>query len=200
MKARTLALLFATLTVSAPCLADDAGRGLSIGGAILAGADEPRVTLWNSGHVEAGLGAPSANLLSPLSVNGKGMQMGGFLAWRNEEYRLDATLAPAADGSVTAGFGASTGASPGELGTSYSLRVGADRVGDRFTINPASSLGLTDVVQPNSDVNLTVTINHALTPTLSIKGTAGATRNMGPGVDGGSQKSYLFGAGLGYRF
>ena len=74
-------------------------------------------------------------------------------------------------------------------------------VGERFTVNPASGLGLAEVTAPNSDVNLTFTINHALTPNFSVIGTAEARRNVGSPTDGiATQNRFLFGAGLGYRF
>jgi hypothetical protein len=194
MRSSPLFALLLSLTVAVPAFAEDTGGGLAVGGALQQAAEGTRTSIWSSGNVVAGFGAPAVN---PASTNDRGMQLGGFLAWRDNNYRLDATLAPSPDGSLTAGLGASTGASPGELGTSYSLRLGTDRASDRFTVN--SAIGLSDVIQPNSDVNLTVTINHALTPSLNIVGTAEARRNLGSGMDSG-QSRYLFGAGLGYRF
>jgi len=171
----------------------------SLGGAAQAPLDGNRVLVWDGGSLSAGFaqgGAPSLG-----TVAGKGMQMGGFLAWRGEGYRFDATLAPALDGSFSAGVGASLGAVPGEVGTSYGVRLGAALAGERFTVNPASGLGLAQMVAPNNDVNLTVTVNHALTPSLSVIGTAEARRVVGSAPDGSAgQNHFSLGAGLGYRF
>ena len=81
------------------------------------------------------------------------------------------------------------------------MRLGTAQSGERFTVNPTSRLGLTDMQAPLSDVNVSFTVNHALTPTFSLIGTAEARRPMGPMPDGGvPQKRYLLGAGLGIRF
>jgi hypothetical protein len=199
MKVKLVAIL--VLATATAAYADDgAGRGggLALGGAARSAAEGMRMTIWDAGSVAAGFASPSAGV---GGAGGKGMQVGGFLAWRGDGYRFDATLAPSAGGNLAAGFGATAGALPGEPGTSYSLRLGADWAGDRFTVNPASGLGFADVVRPNSDVNLTVTINHSLTPGLSVIGTAEARRSVGATPDGLSgQNRFLFGAGLGYRF
>jgi hypothetical protein len=166
------------LIAAGPAFADTVGGSLALGGAGQS-AEGTRITVWRADSLAAGIGTPAPNLIGPLRG---GMQLGGFLAWQGGDFRLDASLAP------------------GDPGTSYSLRIGADRPGDRFTVNPVTGLGLADVARPGSDVNLTVTVNRALTPSLSIVGTAEARRNMGPVQDGTGQGGFLFGAGLGYRF
>lgn len=189
---------------------DDAGKAqgaLSLGGAAPT-SDDARVTLWNGGTMSAGFGPVATGTFATPSLKGlsgkttgKGMQMGGFLAWQSGDYRIDATLAPSLDGSVVAGLGAAVGAAPGTLGTSYGVRLGGAWLGERFTVNPASGLGLAEVVAPTSDVNLTFTINHALTPSLSLIGTAEARRNISMPLEGVTGQSRLIlGAGLGYRF
>jgi hypothetical protein len=169
---------------------------LSWGGAAPTSGDAT-VTLWNGGGFSAGV-APMPG--RPLA-SGTGMQMGGFLAWQAGDYRVDAMLAPTLGGAVVAGLGAVMGSQPGAPGTSYGLHVGAAWVGEHFTVNPASGLGLAEVAAPTSDVNLTFTINHALTPSLSLTGTAEARRSVGMSLDGvANQNRFLFGAGVGYRF
>lgn len=172
---------------------------LTLGGAA-ATSGGTRLTGWGSGDLVAGVAPIASSAFSEPSP--KGMQMGGFLAWQAEDYRIDASLAPSFDGSVVAGLGAAVGAKPGQTGTSYGVRLGAAWLGERFTVNPASGIGLAEVVAPTSDVNLTFTINHALTPNLSVIGTAAARRPVGSApLDGAStQGQFLFGAGLGYRF
>lgn len=197
-----LGLLAVTPAVAADGVAGGAvPKGLSLGGAAPTSQDA-RVTVWNDGSVSAGVAPLAPAPFASQSV--KGMQMGGFLAWQSGEYRVDATVAPSLDGSIVAGLGAIVGPRSGSSGTSYGLRFGAAWLGERFTVNPASGLGLAEVVAPTSDVNLTFTVNHSLTPSLSVIGTAEARRGVGTtleGVGGGAnQNRFLFGAGLGYRF
>lgn len=189
------------MTVAAPVRAADAvARPLSWGGA-LGLFEGTHITLWDEGNLMAGVTSMRVTPLDQTSANG--MKRGGFLAWQTEGYRVDATLAPSMDGSVVAAaFGAAIGPRPGETGTSYGVQLGAAWVGDRFTVNPTTrGFGLSEVVAPSSDVNLSFTVNHRLTPSLSLIGTAEARRNVNMAVDGVTQQHrFLFGAGLGYRF
>lgn len=171
---------------------------LVVGGAAQA-SEGTRLAGWGDGSLVAGVSPMAGSAFGGLTA--RGMKTGGFLAWQADDYRLDASVAPSLDGSVIAGVGAVVGARPGQTGTSYGLRLGAAWLGDRFTVNPASGLGLADVVSPTSDVNLSFTVNHALTPSLSVIGTAEARRPVGSPADGVSvQSRFLVGAGLGYRF
>lgn len=128
---------------------------------------------------------------------------GGFLAWSGGAYRFDAMVRPFSLGGLAADVGASAGVEPGELGTSYGLHLGTAWLGDRFTINPVSRFGLAQLQDQANDVNVTFTVNHALTPSLSIVGAAEARRNLGgssvidPTI---SQSELVIGAGLGLRF
>jgi hypothetical protein len=174
----------------------------SLGGAALAISDGSHVTLWeNRDGMSAGM-APSNAGLAQSSVAG-GMQTGGFLAWQTSIYRIDATLSPSIDGQVTAAMGASVGPMPGETGTRYGLRIGtAWGASERFTVNPAAGLGWVDPAAPSSNVNVSLLINHALTPNLNLIGLAEAQRNFGlSALEGNSGLGRLVvGAGLGYKF
>jgi hypothetical protein len=171
----------------------------SLGGAARSSLPGSRTVVWDGGNVVAGLARTPAWPLAATTPSG--MQMGGFLAWQGEDYRLDASLTPSFNGRLAAGVGASAGAAPGELGTSYGVRFGAALAGERFTVNPASGLGLAEVEAPTHDINVTFTVNHALTPNLNVIGTAEARRSVGTPPEGGAaQNHFLFGAGLGYRF
>jgi hypothetical protein len=197
-----LSLLAGILAATVAGAADGGGvakvSSLALGGAAPA-MEGTRLAGWSSGNLFGGVTSVATEAFSPTPA--KGMQMGGFLAWQAEDYRVDATLAPSFDGSVVAGLGAAVGAKRGQTGTSYGVRLGAAWLGERFTVNPASGLGLAEVVAPTSDVNLTFTINHALTPSLSVIGTAEARRPVGNPWDGATMQSrFLVGAGLGYRF
>ena len=201
MKRLVISSLLLALVAAGTASAADGGlkgHDWSLGGAAYSGAEGSRLTLWDGGSIAVGLASPAVAL--PSQASGGGLQTGGFLSWRGEAYRLDATLA-AGLGGVKAGLGAAVGALPGEIGTSYGLRLGTAQGGERFTVNPTSRLGLTETQPPLSDVNVSFTVNHALTPSLSLIGTAEARRTTGPMPDGGiGQNRYLLGAGLGFRF
>lgn len=194
-------LLAGLVAATAAMAADGKSSILVLGGAASSPAGVTRLGDWGNGSLVAGIAPLSGGAFSDMGA--KGWQTGGFLAWQADGYRVDASLAPSFDGSVVAGLGAAVGAKPGQTGTSYGLRLGAAWLGERFTVNPTSGLaGVSEVVTPTSDVNLTFTVNHALTPNLSVIGTAAARRPVGNmALEGGTTQShFLLGAGLGYRF
>ena len=201
MKASVVSIMLLVLASAGAASAaegDGKGHDWSLGGAAYTGAEGSRLTLWDEGSIAVGLASPAVALPSQQIRNG--LNQGGFLAWRGADYRLDATLAAGING-LKAGLGAAVGALPGETGTSLGLRLGTARGGERFTVNPTSRLGLTDDQEPLSDVNVSFTVSHALTPTLSLIGSAEAHRPTGPMPDGGvAQNRYILGAGLGIRF
>jgi hypothetical protein len=205
MLTRWIIALVACLIGPAVARADEPARAQtwSLGGAALAISDSSHVTLWsNKDGMSVGV-APANAGLAQSSIGG-GMQTGGFLAWQSSIYRIDATLSPGFDGQMTAAMGASVGAVPGESGTRYGLRIGtAWAAADHFTVNPATGYGLYDIAAPNSSVNVSVLINHALTPNLNLIGMAEAQHNFGlsPALEGNSALGRLVvGAGLGYKF
>ena len=180
-------------------------QSLSLGGAALATADSARITMYQTDDgVSAGLGSANSSLASSPFGN-SGLQTGGFLAWQSSIYRIDATLNPTFDGQTMAGLGASIVPRPGELGTSYGLRIGTAWAStDHFTINPASGLGLADLAAPTNNVSVSLSISHSLTPNLSLIGLAEAQRQFGnPALDGSYSSGIgrlVVGAGIGYKF
>lgn len=206
MKYRWIIALVIGMIGSASAFAEEAVRAqtLSLGGAAINSADYSRYTIWSSSDgISAGVASANASL-AQSPVGGSGMQTGGFLAWQNSIYRIDATLSPNFEGQMTAGLGASIGAMPGESGTRYGLRIGtAWTSSERFTINPASGLGLAELAAPNNNVNVSFLINHALTPNLNLIGLAEAQRSFGYSPLDNSNTGLgrlVVGAGLGYRF
>ncbi len=200
MKSLFIASVLLAVAVGSAQAADGAAKvsGWSLGGAAIAAAEGPRLTLWDDGGLAMGMAAAAP---SAVPENPSGMQTGGFLAWRGESYRLDATVAPSSVGTVAAGLGATTGVLPGQIGTSYGVRLGAAWSPDHFTLNPSTGASLAQVVTSTNDVNVALTVNHALTPNLSVVGTAEAGRTMGPVPDASAGLNrFIFGAGLGYRF
>jgi hypothetical protein len=174
------------------------------GGALsdVSGRDGGAPNVWQLGSITAGV-SPAALSLRPSSPDDRHMQVGGFLAWRGEGYQVDAVVSPAMDGSTVAGLGATAGAMPGEMGTSYGLHLGAAwSMTQRLGPLQSSALGLEGVaVPPTSDFDLSFSVSHTLTPNLHVIGVAAARYPMGMTPDSGSVSSRLMvGAGLGYRF
>lgn len=203
----TLALLIGLIGVAnAHAEAPVRAQSLSLGGAALATSESARTTMWQSDDgVSAGLG-PASSSLATSTFGAPGMQAGGFVAWQSSIYRIDATLYPNFDGQSMAGVGASVGALPGEPGTSYGVHIGtAWAATDHFTINPASGLGLAELAAPTSNVSVSLTISHALTPNLNLIGLAEAQRSFtNPALEGTGYSTSIgrlvVGAGIGYKF
>lgn len=171
----------------------------SLGGAALAASDGARITMWqDDSGMSAGIAPTGANW-----SNTSGLQTGGFLAWQSSIYRVDATFSSSVDGLTVMGLGASIG---DDDGTRYGLRVGTAWAStDRFTVNPNSGLGLAELAAPTNSVNISLLVNHALTPNLSVIGLAEAQRTFGvsPLMDGNYNSSMgrlIVGAGIGYKF
>ena len=180
-------------------------QSLSLGGAALAASDSARITMWQSDDgLSAGIAANGASLAESWNA-ASGLQTGGFVAWQSSIYRIDATLNSSINGQTILGLDASIGAMPGEEGTRYGLRIGtAWAPTDRFTINPASGLSLAELAAPTNNLSVSLLINHALTPNLSLIGLAEAQRTFGVSpLDGNYNSSMgrlIVGAGIGYKF
>ncbi len=181
-------------------------QSLSLGGAAMASSDSARITMWQTDDgLSAGIAANGASLAESWNA-ANGLQTGGFLAWQSSIYRIDATLnSGSITGQTILGLDASIGAQPGEEGTRYGLRIGtAWAPTDRFTINPASGLGLAELAAPTNKLNVSLLINHALTPNLNLIGLAEAQRTFGISpLDGNYNSSMgrlIVGAGIGYKF
>lgn len=169
----------------------------SLGGAALAASDSERITMWrDKDGMSAGIAPTTASWAST-----SGLQTGGFLAWQSSIYRVDATFSSNFDGQTVMGLGASID----DEGTRYGLRIGtAWAPTDRFTVNPASGLGLAELAAPTNNVNVSFLINHALTPNLSLMGLAEAQRSFGVSpLDSNYNNGMarlIVGAGIGYKF
>jgi hypothetical protein len=204
MKSAYLFALMVCLAGTAPALAEEPVRAQtwSLGGAALANSESGETALWTASGLSAGVESANPSL-GKAALGSSGLQAGGFLAWQSSIYRISATLSPSYDGQVAAGLGASMGAPEGEEGTRYGLRIGtAWAPSEHFTINAASGLSLSELAAPNNNVNVSLLVNHALTPNLNLIGLAEAQRGFGLSpLDGGSGLGRLMvGAGLGYKF
>jgi len=173
----------------------------SLGGAALAASDSARITMWQADSgMSVGIAPTSASLADNWNASG-GLQTGGFLAWQSSIYRVDATFSSSLDGQAIMGLGASID----DEGTRYGLRVGtAWAPSDRFTVNPASGLGLAELAAPTNNVNISFLVNHALSPNLSVIGLAEAQRTFGVSpLDSNYNNGMgrlIVGAGIGYKF
>ena len=175
------AALFALLA-STPVWADDAGANAPV---------MRHVTLVEGGALI------SAGQAYAIPLTGST----GLFGW-GTGYKLDAGVQPNLVGGYTAGLGATLGAGPGQQGSGYSLRIGGGWTGDRFSVNPYSHLGVSEVATPASDMALSFTYSRAIMPGLSLTGSAEAYRPLGPSLldpTGGSSQ-VVVGAGLGLRF
>jgi len=207
MKTRGILALLVSLIGVATAHAEDPVRAQtwSLGGAALATSDSARITIWQADDgMSAGVASSTGASLANSGVGASGLQTGGFVAWQTSIYRIDATLNSSYNGQTVAGLGASIGAMPGEEGTRYGLRIGtAWAPTDRFTINPASGLGLAELAAPTNNVNVSLLVNHALTPNLNLIGLAEAQRSFGTPLDGSYSSGIgrlVVGAGIGYKF
>lgn len=148
-----------------------------------------KLDLGLTGPIAAGPAAAPAPDGFRLIPGGHGrMALGGFLEMNAGALRIGGSIAAAQDGGraeVSAVYG---------LGdTSLILRLGGTWA-DSAAITPDS---LAPAYQDGID--LSVTLRHALTPSLYVAGTAAATSegDMTPASDRGS---VLFGASIGLRF
>ena len=117
-------------------------------------------------------------------------------------YQIDAGPLPSLSGAPAAGIGATVGSASGWFAPDYGVHLGAGSAGNRFTVNPFSRFGLSEVQGPAYDVNLGFTVSQSITPNLSLTGAAEAHRAVGASafdpLNGVSE--IVIGAGLGLRF
>ncbi|MBY0430709.1 MAG: hypothetical protein K2Q10_05895, partial [Rhodospirillales bacterium] len=135
-----------------------------------------------------------------------GFAMGGFARWSLDRYRLETTLL----GSNGGGFGRVAGdlaaGYEGNLGgTSYQFRLGAAWGGApmRFSVSPGWRSDLSaDSDSSRADLNLSLTVSHPITSSLSVTGVAAARHTLGEANAGRGfeDNQLLLGAGVGVQF
>ena len=214
---RKLALLLGLCLAAAPALAEEVKEGALVHGfkigqttsAFASPFDQAELGKIESRHFGAlsfgTIVGPAADRLqgdfgvaTKPGVNSNGFLVGGYMAYSLSDYSLDAKWREDGQGGSVGGIGASYGASLG-ADTAYSVRVGAGwGEGTTFspnTISPGES-GM------SNEVNLSVSLTHAITPNMYLNGVAGAARVVGgqdPSLDAVS-RDYRIGAGVGLRF
>ena len=90
------------------------------------------------------------------------------------------------------------GARPGEVGTTYGLKVGAGWIGEGLAGGPSAPADFHET----SDTAVSFSVTQSITPRLSFIGSAEAHRGIAPNtldpIGGASQ--VVIGAGIGLRF
>jgi len=167
---------------------------------------ETRLPLLSSGGYSLGVVSEPSRSTGALPFSGArgSLAVGGYVAYSlSTETSLSSSLR--SDGALSSAD-ISAAYSGGLIGAAATaaISLGA-RWGNRlsgFSLNPAQSLGLTSLVPPGSrtsDINLSLSLRHQITPTLSLGGVAEAFNPTGSS-DAGSYPGVMFGAGMGYRF
>lgn len=191
--------LCACLLVAAPALAEDAGqtRPRLVGGGIdLLKADFTR---------GAGLGESQAELFgkggfSAGAVSGpERMSLGGYTSYMFNDLRLSSSLRNESMGQSADLSAAFAGAFMGLDGTA-ALRLGYEwGGGGSFSPNPAQmGVNAFDGYRPGSDLSLSLSLTHDVTPGFSFGGFAAA--NRGDQETERAQSGFSLGAGLGLKF
>lgn len=213
---RKLALLLALGLACTPALAEQAGvaplvHGLKTGhnyGPLSAPLDHAELGRVDSrkfgslsfGTISGPVGEARRDLAVPPLPDGNagpsGFSLGGYLSYKLSDYGLEATWRDDGYGGSAGGVGATYGSRLG-FGTAYAVRIGAG-FGESGLFSP----NLATPGDGGNEVNLSVTLTHAITPNMSVNGMAGAARyygNQDYGTDVGS-RDYRIGAGFGLRF
>ncbi|MBI3445850.1 MAG: hypothetical protein HY055_10950 [Magnetospirillum sp.] len=160
------------------------------------GFGETRIPLTSTGNFS--LGAVSDNTRAnalPFATPRGALAVGGYVAYGIGAARLSSSLKSdganrSADLSATYG-GALLGT---DSVAAFSLGV---RRADNTSFSPnAQQLGasFTDPYHPASDINMSLSLIHQVSPAFSVGGVAAASRPSA------SESGLMLGAGLGYRF
>jgi len=207
-------LALAFFSVALPATALENGNRLVPGGAPAVRAPDPfranlaetRLPLHSSGGYSVGLVTEPSRPAGALPFSGGrgSLAVGGYVAYSlGNETSLSSSLR--SDGALSSAD-ISAAYSGGLIGpdATASVSLGArwrNQLSGGFSPNPAQSLGLTTLTPPGSrgsDLNLSVSLRHQLTSTLSLGGVAEAFSPTGG--ETGAYPGVMFGAGMGYRF
>ena len=197
--------------LAAPAMAVDLGNRLVAGGASSssggdispAGMGETRIPVLTRGGFSLGAVTdsppPIASLGLPFAAGRGSLAMGGYVAYGMGDMRLSSSLR--SDGLATrADLSAAYAGSFLGAGNIASLHLGAAWAKPQeFSLNSAQpGMAYANPYETSSDLNLSLSLMHQVTPALSIGGTAGANRSNG--AEGGTPAGFMLGAGMGYRF
>ena len=171
------------------------------------GLGETRLPLASSGKLSAGaLSGPSTSLAGStlaFGIPGSPLAVGGYVAYGSSAAQLSSSLR---SNGASSGANLSASWSGGVLGadSKASVSLGVNRT-DWSRISPNSqhpAMTLADPYRgsPNgggSDINMSLSLIHQVSPSFSVGGMAGANRASGSEQPG---TGLTLGAGLGYRF
>ncbi len=205
-------ILIASLLIpllAVPAMAVDMGNRLVAGGAS-GGGDSQHVGMGEAHspiltHGGFSLGAvadtaPSISALGLPFVSGRGtLAVGGYVAYGMGDMRLSSSLR--SDGAATrADISAAYAGALVGAGNIASLRLGTGWAKPQeFSLNPLQpGMAYANPYGNSGDLNLSLSLMRQVTPSLSVGGTAEASRPSG--ADGGSSAGFMLGAGMGYRF
>ncbi|CCG42443.1 hypothetical protein [Magnetospirillum molischianum] len=206
-----LALTF--LAMALPAAALETGNRLVPGGApnvraaesFLGATGEARLPLQSSGGYSVGIVAEPSRPAGALPVSGArgSLAVGGYVAYSlsteaslSSSLRSDGALASA---DISAAYRGGLIGPDATAAVSLGARWRNQLSG--FSPNPSQSLGLTSLTPSGSresDLNLSISLRHQLTSTLSLGGVAEAYSPTGG--EAGAYPGVMFGAGMGYRF
>jgi len=208
-------LVLAFLATASSAVALETGNRLVPGGApsalsgesYRASLGESRLPLYSSGGYSVGVVAEPTSRASgalPFSGGRGPLAVGGYVAYSlGNEASLSSSLR--SDGGLAAAdiSAAYRGGLIGSDATA-AISLGArwrNQLSGGFSPNPAQSLGLSSINPTGSrasDLNLSISLRHQVTPTLSLGGVAEAYSPTGG--ETGAYPGVMFGAGMGYRF
>lgn len=199
MLMRVLAPVLCALA-AAPALAGEPARPRLVVGGMDLSQPEIRNELFSAGNFSAGAVSGSS---AAADRNG-GLTMGGYAAYAFRDLQFSSSVKGNAEASA-ADFGASyvgdvmgvTGIAAFRLGYEWGAMPLA------FSVNPAQAglsafNGAYDPTRPASDLSLTLSFTHDVTPSLSLGGFAAAGRQEEEGQP--VESSLRFGAGVGLKF
>lgn len=192
-------LVVSCLLVAAPAVAAETVRPRLVTGGMDLSQPELRTELFATGAFSAGAVADA----TPTEHGRERMALGGYAAYAFRDLTLSSSLKGDASASnadfnlsYLGGIMGVTGIASAKLGYQWGAKQQA------FSPNPAQSglaafSGGYDMTQPISDLSLTLSFTHDVTPSLSLGGFAAASRKDDTRE---TEPSLRFGAGVGYKF
>jgi hypothetical protein len=202
------------LVAAAPAMAVDVGGRLVAGGASGLRIETPtpivtetRNPLLTSGGFSLGTvatpTASSATLALPFSSDHGNLAVGGYVAYGLNDTTLSSSLSRAGSATRADIAAAYAGSLLGVDGVA-ALKLGAAWAHPQgFSPNPMQpASAFADPYRASADVNLSLSLTHQVTPSLSLGGVAEASRPNWLESSGGAGTTpgFMLGAGMGYRF
>lgn len=187
---RTIVFSALCLAAAAPAFAQDQPR-LVTGGLMPAArfsGPDVKAPLVSAGGLTLGALADS----TPVSEDASRLAGGGYVAYAIDKISLTSS----ARGDATAS-GLDLGASYAGTAGTAAVKLGYEWAGRPSSFSP-NPMQMAPVIEPASDLSLTLSFTHDITPSLQMGGFAAATRSEYE--DRTTQQGFKLGAGMGLRF